>query len=148
MHGEHPAAVRALLLTISGRAKPDEGTLKVASLVSPIRATTIRSRVAFLTVDDSVDAVGRIRDIVDEQPALLVIDGIDRLTDHAARKQVFVELSEAQASAARRDATLTLAVGTVEEWPLSDAIPAGDGFVDLSLETSRTRTTNTAEVPA
>jgi RND superfamily putative drug exporter len=148
VHGEHPAAVRALLLTISGRAKPDEGTLKVAGLVSPIRATTIRSRVAFLTVDDSVDAVGRIRDIVDEQPALLVIDGIDRLTDHAARKQVFVELSEAQASAARRDATLTLAVGTVEEWPLSDAIPAGDGFVDVSLETSRTRTTNTAEVPA
>lgn len=148
VHGEHPAAVRALLLTISGRAKPDEGTLKVAGLVSPIRATTIRSRVAFLTVDDSVDAVGRIRDIVDEQPALLVIDGIDRLTDHAARKQVFVELSEAQASAARRDATLTLAVGTVEEWPLSDAIPAGDGFVDLPLETSRTRTTNTAEVPA
>jgi RND superfamily putative drug exporter len=148
VHGEHPAAVRALLLTISGRAKPDQGTLKVAGLVSPIRATTIRSRVAFLTVDDSVDAVGRIRDIVDEQPALLVIDGIDRLTDHAARKQVFVELSEAQASAARRDATLTLAVGTVEEWPLSDAIPAGDGFVDLSLETSRTRTTNTAEVPA
>lgn len=148
VHGEHPAAVRALLLTISGRAKPDEGTLKVAGLVSPIRATTIRSRVAFLTVDDSVDAVGRIRDIVDEQPALLVIDGIDRLTDHAARKQVFVELSEAQASAARRDATLTLAVGTVEKWPLSDAIPAGDGFVDLSLETSRTRTTNTAEVPA
>ena len=148
VHGEHPAAVRALLLTISGRAKPDEGTLKVAGLVSPIRATTIRSRVAFLTVDDSVDAVGRIRDIVDEQPALLVIDGIDRLTDHAARKQVFVELREAQASAARRDATLTLAVGTVEEWPLSDAIPAGDGFVDVSLETSRTRTTNTAEVPA
>jgi RND superfamily putative drug exporter len=148
VHGEHPAAVRALLLTISGRAKPDQGTLKVAGLVSPIRATTIRSRVAFLTVDDSVDAVGRIRDIVDEQPALLVIDGIDRLTDHAARKQVFVELSEAQASAARRDETLTLAVGTVEEWPLSDAIPAGDGFVDVSLETSRTRTTNTAEVPA
>lgn len=95
-------AVSAFLLTLAGRLAPDAGLLTVTGLVLPVRAGTVRSRVAVVHLPSSgADGVARA---LAERPALLVIDG----ADHAPPA-----VREAVAALLARDGTPPVAVGTV-----------------------------------
>jgi RND superfamily putative drug exporter len=110
IQGGNQRAREALLLTIAGRMNPDDGRLKVAGLVVPERAPAVRSRVAYLTAHG--DAVASIRAAAAEKPQLLVIDGVDAITDTLARRNLADALESARLDALRDERTLSVVIGT------------------------------------
>jgi RND superfamily putative drug exporter len=78
-----PAAVRAIMLAVTGRAKPDAGTLKVLGHVLPERAGAVRRRSAYVEIDTDASAA-RLLTVLRPGLELVALDGADRLTDPAA----------------------------------------------------------------
>ena len=78
-----PAAVRAIMLAVSGRARPDSGTLKVLGHVLPERAGAVRRRSAYVELDTDASAAALV-DVLRPGLELVALDGADRLTDPAA----------------------------------------------------------------
>lgn len=94
VRGQDEAAVSALLLTLSGRLKPDTGKLKVLGHVVPTRASAVRSRVAY--VDVGAGGVDSVRRALAEEPEMLVLDRTDRVADPAARDEIRTLLAGAE----------------------------------------------------
>ncbi|GAA2787452.1 MMPL family transporter [Saccharopolyspora taberi] len=86
VRGADEPAISALLLTLSGRLKPDAGRLKVLGHVLPARASAVRSRVAY--VDTGEGGAEAVRRALAEKPAVLVLDRTDRISDPAARREI------------------------------------------------------------
>jgi RND superfamily putative drug exporter len=144
--GDRESSVTALLLTLSGRMRADAGKLKVAGFVLPVRAASVRSRVAFVSLSEAMDPVRAIVDAVRESPRILTLDGIDTVTDALTRRNLHDALSDAQAEALTADRPLALVVGTAFPDALSDAVP---GAVDASRVTlTSSNLSHEAEVPA
>jgi RND superfamily putative drug exporter len=111
-------AVSALLLTLAGRLAPDAGLLTVTGLVLPVRAGTVRSRVAVVHLPSTgADGVARA---LAERPALLVVDG----ADHAPPA-----VREAAAALLGRDGAPPVAVGTVSGHGAAVLPPPTDAVV-------------------
>ncbi|WP_411719694.1 MMPL family transporter [Mycetocola sp.] len=144
--GDRESNVTALLLTMSGRMHADAGKLKVDGHVSPVRAASVRSRVAFVSLSREPDPVRAITEAVRESPRILTLDGIDTVTDPATRRDLHVALSNARARAIAKDRPLALIVGTAFPDTLSDAIPGTDVAVPIALASSHL--SHEAEVPA
>ncbi|MFD0489424.1 ABC transporter ATP-binding protein [Saccharopolyspora spinosporotrichia] len=107
------SATTALLLTLSGRLKPDAGRLKVLGHVLPARASAVRSHVAY--VDAGEDGAEAVRRALAENPAVLVLDRTDRVSDPAARREI-----RALLTGSRR----TVVAGTTGLAEVSDVLPA------------------------
>jgi RND superfamily putative drug exporter len=144
--GDRESSVTALLLTVSGRMRADAGKLKVAGYVLPVRAASVRSRVAFVSVSEAMDPVRAITDAVRESPRILTLDGIDTVTDALTRRNLYDALSDAQTEALANDRPLALVVGTAFPDAQADAVPGADTAARVALTSSKL--SHEAEVPA
>lgn len=95
--GGDPRAHRALALTIAGRLTPADGRLRVAGHLLPGRAAWVRSHVGCVLVDGEDAALGDLAEALRGRSRVVVIDGIDRLTD-AQRDQAMAMLRDAAAA--------------------------------------------------
>ncbi len=144
--GGRDASITALLLTLSGRMHADSGRLKVAGLVLPVRAAAVRSRVGFVSLSEAPNPVRAVAAAVRETPRVLVLDGLDQVTDAVTRRNIHDALLSAQVAALRNDRPLALVVGTLFPDSIADAIPGGSAAVRISL--TRSELPHEAEVSA
>lgn len=121
--GDRESGVTALLLTLSGRMHADSGRLKVAGYVLPVRAASVRSRVAFVSLSEAMDPVRAVTDALAESPRVLTLDGLDQVTDAVTRRNLHDALVSGQDAALQNDRPLTLIVGTVFPDAIADAVP-------------------------
>jgi len=103
-------AARAFALMVAGRIPPDAGLLKVGGHLLPGRAAWVRAHVGVAVLTnglqgDEDDPLPAVRHAIAGDPRILVIDGLDALTDHRE-----------QAAALLRDAD-TLIVTACAEGP-------------------------------
>ncbi|MCV2393726.1 MMPL family transporter [Actinotalea sp. M2MS4P-6] len=125
--GEHRSGRTPLLLTLAGRVHPDGGRLKVAGLVSPVRAAAVRSRVAVARMARSVDPLVELADAINSRAPIVAIDDLDVVTDPAVRRDVAAGLAAARARG------VTLLVTCLEPAGLQGLLPAGPVvLVDVS----------------
>ncbi len=97
--GRTPGARRALALAVAGRVTPDGGRLRVAGHLLPGRAAWVRSHVGAVIASDAGPTARDLAEALRGRPALVVIDGVDRLTP-AARDQLAARLRDADAGTA------------------------------------------------
>ncbi|GAA4862057.1 MMPL family transporter [Saccharopolyspora rosea] len=107
------SAVTAVLLTLSGRLKPDGGKAKVLGRALPARAAAVRSRVAYVDVGDG--GAEPVRRALREDPAVLVLDRTDRVSDPAERRRIRELLTGTRA---------TVLAGTTGLAEVRDVLPA------------------------
>ncbi|QUH03659.1 MMPL family transporter [Saccharopolyspora erythraea] len=113
VRGAGEPATTALLLTLSGRLKPDAGRLKVLGHVLPARASAVRSRVAY--VDAGEGGAEAVRRALAENPEVLVLDRTDRVSDPATRREIRALLTGSRQ---------TVVAGTTGLAEVSDVLPA------------------------
>lgn len=97
--GSSGAALRALALTIAGRVTPDAGRLRVAGHLLPGRAAWVRAHVGALIATDAGVPASELSEALRDRPAVVVIDGVERLP-LAARDQIAARLRDADAATA------------------------------------------------
>ncbi|WP_022882215.1 MMPL family transporter [Gryllotalpicola ginsengisoli] len=107
-----PAGVRALMLTLSGRARPDRGRLKVLGRVLPEQGGWVRRHSAYLELADGVDVTGRFLSVLRPGVELVAVDGVDRLTDPAGLESLRRVLAELAGAGAKHP--ITVLIGTAE----------------------------------
>lgn len=95
--GGDPGARRALALTIAGRLTPSDGRLRVGGHLLPGRAAWVRSHVGCVLVDGEDAALDDLTEALRGRSRVVVIDGIDRLTD-PQRDQATAMLRDAAAA--------------------------------------------------
>jgi RND superfamily putative drug exporter len=143
VEGDHEAGVHSLLLTLSGRTRPDAGMLKVAGFVAPVRAASVRSRVGFVSLVHSSDPVADVTEALREKPLLLVIDGLDHVTDASARRALGDAVTAAGVATTESGRSLAIVVGTASALAVADVIGTVDHVVvarvlpDLSFDVVR-----------
>lgn len=143
---DRDASVTALLLTLSGRMAADTGVLKVAGFVAGVRAASIRSRVAFVSLGEAADPVRDLTDALREKPRLVALDGIDQVTDAVTRRNLYDALLSAREAARRSDSALAIAVGTASPGSITDAVPGAATAVRIDV--SRSELAHEPEVSA
>jgi RND superfamily putative drug exporter len=144
VQGARPVPVTALLLTLAGRLEPDQGRLKVAGLVLPVRAGAVRSRVAYVRLDHG-EPVETLAAALAERPAVIVLDGVDTVPDDATRRGLYERLLTATRAAERTRRPLTIVVGTADASSLADVLPTTAAEVlDLDRATPESDPTSTA----
>ena len=117
----------------AGIAKADSGRLKVAGFVLPVRAASVRSIVGFAELARVADPVREVAEVLAEKPLIVVIDGIDHVTDAAARQDINDLLVSAGVAASQADRTLAIVVGTASVTLVDDVIPGVDSAEIVSL---------------
>lgn len=131
VQGSRPVEVSALLLTLAGRLAADEGRLKVAGLVLPVRAGAVRARVGYVNLADA-DADRALRRTLAEQPPVVIIDRLDALTEEHALTTVYEAVLIAHRSGQRAGKSLTIAMGTDDATAMNRAFLATNvSVIDL-----------------
>ncbi|RCW45331.1 RND superfamily putative drug exporter [Halopolyspora algeriensis] len=115
VRGAEESSVTALLLTLAGRLKPDGGKLKVLGFALPTRASSVRSRVAY--VDVGSDGAAAVRRAIGESPELLVLDRTDRIPSPSERESVRRLLADSAS-------TLTVITGTTGSSQVRELLPS------------------------
>ncbi len=78
----------ALLLTLAGRMRLTDGQVKIAGLVLPEQAGTVRRRTGYLDCRESTNLRRELRSILAARPAVIFIDHADVLHAHDDRAAV------------------------------------------------------------
>jgi RND superfamily putative drug exporter len=125
--GPHRSGRTALLLTLSGRAHADRGTLKVAGLVAPVRDPDIRRRVAVASLNRRIDPAGELRHALAAKVPIVVVDDLDQISDPVLRGEVHDELAAGRSRAAADGRELTLVASCLDPGALDGLLPVGDG---------------------
>nr|WP_314845834.1 efflux RND transporter permease subunit [uncultured Microbacterium sp.] len=125
--GSSAGALRVLALTIAGRIAPEDGRLRVAGHLLPGRAAWVRAHVGAVMGADAGAMTSDIDEALRGRPALVVIDGVDRLS-RAERDQLAARLRDARRSTAL---VLTTVSPAVANELLADAGRPGAEVVDL-----------------
>ncbi|MGG7507852.1 MMPL family transporter [Plantibacter sp. YIM 135249] len=137
VQGSRPVEVSALLLTLSGRLNPDDGQLKVAGLVLPVRAGAVRSRVAYVRLDEP-DPTSRLRSALAERPTVIAIDTLDTVPDESTRRTLYEIVHTAKRAAERAAKPLTVVVGTADAEAITDVVSGTDvTIIDLDATSPR-----------
>lgn len=97
--GSSAGTLRALALTIAGRMTPDGGRLRVAGHLLPGRSAWVRAHVGAVVAADAGDLSTDLSEALRGDPALVVIDGVDRLS-HPERDQLAARLRDAHRTTA------------------------------------------------
>lgn len=127
----------SVLLALTGRLPVTEGRCKVAGLVLPTRASSVRAKTAVVRLDRPGHPIRRLGEAALDGPAVLAIDGAEALSDAATRTEVRRLLTEARAGAeARGDEPMTLVLTRSARETVDDLIPEGCDLNTLVLETS------------
>lgn len=121
VRGTHEAGVTALLLTLSGRLKPDTGKLKVCGFALPTRSSAVRSRVSYVDAGD--DGAESVRQALRESPDILILNRTDRVSDPAQREAIRALVTNGRNSGGGR---LTVVVGTTGHTEVRDILPPAD----------------------
>ncbi|GAA4181570.1 MMPL family transporter [Gryllotalpicola koreensis] len=117
-----PAAVRAIMLAASGRAKTDSGTLKVLGHVLPERAGAVRRRSAYVEIETDA-SVARLLAALRPGVELVAIDGADRLSDPVAIESLRRTIAELVAGGDGW-APVTVLIGTTRPSRAQALLPA------------------------
>ncbi|WP_431280289.1 MMPL family transporter [Leifsonia poae] len=123
VHGGDRTATSALLMSVSGRTKPDTGILKVAGYVLPTRGAAVRSRTAVVRLGTTETPVEDLRRALKGRPQLLALDSIDTVTDPVERRRIRFELTDALSRARIEERPFALVVSCVEPDGLDDVLP-------------------------
>ncbi len=135
VEGGRPRTRSALLLALTGRMALSGGRCKVAGLVLPARAASVRSRTAVVRLDRSEEPVPALLDALLAEPAVLVLDGTESVTDPAVRFELRTVLEEAgEGARARGDAGPTLVISGPRRDDVADLVPAGSAVHLASLD--------------
>ncbi|GAT72092.1 MMPL domain protein [Microbacterium sp. HM58-2] len=97
--GAAAGTLRTLALAIAGRVTPDDGRLRVAGHLLPGRAAWVRAHVGAVIATDAGATASELAEALRGRPALVVIDGADRLSP-AERDQLAARLRDADAATA------------------------------------------------
>ncbi|UAJ81016.1 MMPL family transporter [Leifsonia sp. ZF2019] len=125
VHGDDRTAALTLLMAVSGRTKPDAGTMKVAGLVLPTRGSGVRSRTSVVRLDASDTPVDDVRRALASRPQLLALDAVDAVTDPVERRRIHSELTAALSRARVEQRPFALVVSCVDPSGLDDLLPDG-----------------------
>ena len=131
--GPHRSGRTALLLTLSGRAHADAGTLKVTGLVAPVRDPDIRRRVAVASLSRRTDPAGELRQTFSARSPIVVVDDLDAVSDPVLRAQVHDEIASARRRARDEGREFTLVVSCLDPAALAALVPADDPLTILQL---------------
>ncbi|MFS0852874.1 MMPL family transporter [Microbacterium sp. 179-I 3D4 NHS] len=124
---DDPGARRALALTVAGRIAPADGRLRVAGHLLPGRAAWVRAHVGCVLADGSDAALADLREALRGRSALVVIDGLDRLTA-AQRDQATALLRDAATRrpltvfATASDPGVARSILTEAGWPAAEVL--------------------------
>nr|WP_201469000.1 efflux RND transporter permease subunit [Microbacterium hydrocarbonoxydans] len=97
--GASAGALRTLALTIAGRVAPEGGRLRVAGHLLPGRAAWVRAHVGTVLAADAGGLSADLSEALRGGPALVVIDGVDRIS-RSERDQLAARLRDADATTA------------------------------------------------
>ncbi|OJX75050.1 MMPL family transporter [Leifsonia sp. 71-9] len=125
VHGGDRMAALTLLMAVTGRTKPDAGTMKVAGLVLPTRGSGVRSRTSVVRLGVSDTPVDDVRKALASRPQLLALDAADTVTDPVERHRIRSELSAALSRAHVEQRPFALVVSCVDPAGLDDLLPDG-----------------------
>jgi len=123
--GDHESRTE-VLLALTGRLPVTAGRCKVAGLVLPTRAASVRARSAVALLGQADDPPGMIQGAAVDGPAVLGVEGADRLSDAAVRRRVRDMLAEATAGIGTdTSARATLILTSASRDGVADLVPAG-----------------------
>jgi putative drug exporter of the RND superfamily len=142
VHGDAAAPVSALLLAFAGRAVPDTGALKVAGLVLPERAMSVRGRVAYVDAEAEGRRPAAVGSAVRSGATIVVVDRTDTVTDRPAREALAQALDRARAVGV----TVLLGASAVAA---TDLVPRGTppAIIDVGAGWGARITRSGAELP-
>lgn len=124
VRGGTAAARSAVLLALGGRLPIEAGRVKVAGLVLPTRAGTVRRRTAYLHAGRSDDVVADLRRAL-SGASVVMVDAIDAVADPVRRANVRHLMTDATgADAKRRGAPLTLVLACRADARVDDLLPS------------------------
>ena len=112
-----------VLMALTGRLRVTDGRCKVAGYVLPTQAAWVRSRSAVAMLDSRDDPERAALDAAFDAPAVLALDGVDTVTDGAARREVARILDEARSGAAARSEAVTVILGCASVDDVADLVP-------------------------
>ncbi|MFB6610284.1 MMPL family transporter [Agromyces sp. NPDC056379] len=124
--GGSDAARRAVLFALGGRLPVTGGRLKVAGFVLPARASAVRSRSAYVRLDQARDPAAAVVDALASGASVIMLDGADGVVDAPARTAIRHVLTDAALAARRngeREPTVVLAHGG--EAAVAELVPPG-----------------------
>ncbi|MFF2051380.1 MMPL family transporter [Leifsonia sp. NPDC058194] len=125
VHGGDRMAALTLLMAMTGRTKPDAGTMKVAGLVLPTRGSGVRGRTSVVRLGTSDTPVDDVRRALASRPQLLALDAADTVTDPVERRRIRSELSAALSRSHVEQRPFALVVSVVDPAGLDDLLPDG-----------------------
>ncbi|KQM81142.1 MMPL family transporter [Agromyces sp. Leaf222] len=105
--GADEIATRAMLLTLAGRIDSTGGRLRVAGHLLPGRSAWVRAHVGVALLAEAEDPVAELRRAVRGRAGIVVIDGVDHITDPATRDRLASVLWDASL-----EASVTVVVST------------------------------------
>ncbi|GAA1954291.1 MMPL family transporter [Agromyces allii] len=100
-------AARAMLLTLAGRIDSTGGRLRVAGHLLPGRSAWVRAHVGVALLAEAEDPVVELRRALRGRARIVVIDGVDHVTDAATRDRLASLLWDASL-----EASVTVVVST------------------------------------
>jgi len=142
--GSSGGALRALSLAIAGRVAPDDGRLRVAGHLLPGRGAWVRSHVGAVIAADSANLSADLSEALRGRPALVVIDGVDRLS-RPERDQLAARLRDARSSTA---VLLTALSPEIALDVIADAGRSPAEVIDIDAPAALSPTPHGAEEPS
>lgn len=133
--GSSTGALRALALTIAGRATPDHGRLRVAGHLLPGRAAWVRAHVGAVMTADAGSLTADLSEALRGRPALVVIDAADRLS-RPERDQLAARLRDSRSTTAILLTALDAEIGLEI---LADAGRTPADVIDIDAPAAQTR---------
>ncbi|MDX2376019.1 efflux RND transporter permease subunit [Microbacterium sp. LRZ72] len=140
--GRDAPTARLFALMIAGRVAPTTGLLRVGGHLLPGRGAWVRSHVALALLGDTEAPLRELRAALRGRPRIVVIDGLDTVTEQGLRDQAAALLRDA----AERSPALTLLV-TARHEPAAIALLAEARRRDVSALTVDAAASDAASTP-
>ncbi len=133
--GDRAFERRRLLLGLTGRGPLEAGRCKVAGLVLPVRATSVRGRTAIVLLDEVRDPVGAIVTALLGDVEVLALGEASSVTDPQVRREVRAVVEEGREGLlARTGHELALVVSAATVEAAEDLVPDGVPTHRLALD--------------
>ena len=130
VHGGETAHRSALLAALGGRAEAAAVRLRVAGLVLPVRASSLRARTSYVHLGDAAGAVAALEDALRGAPAVLMLDAVDDISDPGVRAALRAGIARSR----REDSHLTIVLACRQEDGGADLVPDRAPIVSIGLE--------------
>ncbi|MEZ0449080.1 MMPL family transporter [Cellulomonas sp. ICMP 17802] len=129
VRGGTPVARRTVLLALGGRLPVTGGRVKVAGLVLPPRAGSVRRCTSYVDLGRSTAPLPDLRAALRRPAVVVMVEGIDTVTDPDARATVAGALAEAVT-----ERGLTLVLACRPDAVVDDVLPPGSVVRSVGLD--------------